>query len=81
MNPFWKTILTTVLGAASLVGARYSANWIADHTYRANRSRPTVAQVIQPTYARSYQRVTVPNYFRHSSAPRPYRRHTYHSRY
>ena len=69
MNPFWKTILTAVLGAASLVGARYTANWVADHTYRANPAPPAVAQVARPVYVPAHSSVKVPNYFRHSATP------------
>jgi hypothetical protein len=72
MNPFWKTILTTLLGAASLVGARYSANWIANHTYRANRTQQ-VTQMMPPVHWSAPRHVTVPNYFRHSSTSYSYR--------
>jgi len=64
MNPFWKTILGTLLGAVSLVGAKYSANWIANHTYRAKSEAPLVAQVPQPVY----RTVKVPNYFKRSTS-------------
>jgi hypothetical protein len=75
MNPFWKTILTTLLGAASLVGASYSANWIANHTYRADRTQPA-AQTIRPVHWPAPRHVTVPNYYRRSTPDypiRPYR--------
>jgi hypothetical protein len=64
MNPFWKTILGTLLGAVSLVGAKYSADWIANHTYRAKPAAPLVAQVPRPVYST----VKVPNYFKRSTA-------------
>jgi hypothetical protein len=63
MNPFWKTILGTVLGATSMVGASYSANWIANHTYRAKSEAPPVAQMPRPVY----NTVKVPNYFKRST--------------
>jgi hypothetical protein len=74
MNPFWKTILTTVLGAASVVGARYSADWVANHTYRADRPAQAVAQTVRPVYVPTHTRVTVPNYFRRSTTPRSFHR-------
>lgn len=72
MNPFWKTILTTVIGAASVVGASYTANWIANHTYRANR--PVVARLVAPVHWRAPRHVTAPHYFRRSALPRTFYR-------
>jgi hypothetical protein len=65
MDPFWKSILNTVIGAASVVGASYTANWIANHTYRANR--PAVARTMPPVHWRAPSHVTVPNYFQRSA--------------
>jgi hypothetical protein len=80
MNPFWKTILTTLLGAVSLLGARYSANWIANHTYRANRPQPAAAaQMMRPVHWPAHSAVTVPNYFKHSAPDYPI--HPYRSRH
>jgi hypothetical protein len=72
MNMFWKTILTAVLGAASLVGARYSANWIADHTYRANRASQSerVQQLQRAAIERAARQAFVPM---HVTAPRAHR--------
>jgi len=72
-NPFWNNILVAVLGAVSFVGAKISANWIADHTYRANRTQPSVVQMVQPNYQHSFKRVMVPNYFKHSSYSSSYK--------
>ena len=66
MNPFWKTILGTLLGAVSLVGAKYSANWIADHTYRVKPAPRMLAEMPKPVYAP----------VRHFMAPTHYRRRT-----
>jgi len=78
-NPFWNTILMTVLGAVSFVGAKITANWIAEHTWRAERSQPGIVQMVQPNYQRDFRRVTVPKHFRQSyrrhSRSRPYRRY------
>ena len=72
MNPFWKTIVATLLGAASMVGARYSANWIANHTYRANRGQQVV-HMMPPVHWGASRTIRVPNYFRHSSTSNSWR--------
>jgi len=72
MDPFWKTIFGTVLGAVSLVGASYSANWIANHTYRANHAEQA-AQMMRPVHWPAPRHVTVPDYGRHRTPDNPIR--------
>lgn len=72
MDPFWKTIFGTLLGALSMVGASYSANWIANHTYRVNSAPRMLAEVPRPVYA-PVHRVTVPNYYRRRTPDNPIR--------
>jgi hypothetical protein len=71
MNPFWKTIVTTLLGAASIFGAKYSANWIANNTYRTKPAQQMVAEVPRPVYAPAVRHVNVPNHILRSRPLRP----------
>ncbi len=73
MNPFWKTILTTALGGASLIGAHYSADWVANHTYRSHRAPQALAEAPRPHYVPVQNRGTLPSHFRRSAPLRPYR--------
>lgn len=59
MDPFWKAIFGTLLSAASLVGASMSANWVANHTYRAHRAPPMLAELPRPVYTRVQHRYRV----------------------
>ena len=71
MNVFWKTILTAVVTIAAIVSARYSAQWLANHTFRADRydSRPMARSSYVPPPSSHVGR----NYAerRHPGAPRP----------
>jgi hypothetical protein len=71
MNPFWKTILGTVLGAVSIIGAHYSADWLANHTYRAKPAAPMVAQMPRPSYVPAHRTAKAPNYYQHRTMPYP----------
>ncbi len=71
MNPFWKAIVGTLLGGVSLIAAHYSADWVANNTYRAHRAPQALAAAPRPTYAPAVRHVTVPNYSPHNSLPPP----------
>jgi hypothetical protein len=75
MNPFWKTILTTLLGIVSFVGAKISANWIAEHSYRAESAPSAITQMARPAYVPTVRTIKVPNYFRRGTTRRSYRRY------
>ncbi len=72
MDPFWKTIFGTVFGAASMVAATYSANWIANHTYRTKPAAPMLAEMPKPVYA-PVRHATAPRYYRHRMPDNPIR--------
>lgn len=67
MNPFWKTITGAVLGMASLVAAHYSADWIANNTYRARHTEAAPVQTMRYAERRALH-VVQPRHFAPRSA-------------
>jgi hypothetical protein len=74
--------LGTVLGAVSMVAARYSANWFANHTYRVKTEVPMLAQMPRTVYEPSHSTYKAPNYYQrhttdYSSGPSSPHRYRY----